>query len=862
MLQQQMAASQKQEALITQLMSHNKMLDNQIAQLSTSSRQPVPENVEEVIIEELDVDAEEEAADEVDVPSYANFMKVILTRKRSFNEVVTIAFTEECSALLQSKSPPKLKDPGSFSIPCTIGTHVIDKDLCDLGASVSVMPYSVCGKLNIGHLKVTKVTLQMADRTVKRPLGVLEDVPVRIGKFFIPVDFIVLDMDEDTQIPIILGRPFLHTTGAIIDVKQGRLTLEVGDDKVTFSLASTLAKPMIEDTCYAVDIVDESMFDYWTRSLIGDPLEALIAIDDFAEDEQIDYKTMKAALKGKEFTIEKGEMVNAIMETSYAIEVKKPELKPLPSHLTYVFLDDHEQYSVIVSSKLDDSQLADFLGVLIKNKKAMGYSLDDLTGISPDFCMHRINLEEGHKPRAQGLCRLNQNMPDVVRKEVMKLLDAGFFQIPIHPDDQEKTTFTCPYGVYADRRMPFASMGLIYLLVYLTLIRFCRDVLRLKRALITASIIQAPDWELPFEIMCDASDYAVGAVLSQRKDKVLSAIYYASRTLDGTQVNYATTEKEMLAVVYALEKFRSYLLGSKVIVFTDHTTLRQLLVKKDAKPRLLRWILPIQEFDLEIRDKKGSENFVADHLSRLELQNEGDILPINDSFPDDILLAISNAETPWYADYANVIRTGNISRRDELPQVGILEVGIFDVWGIDYQGPFPSSKGNRYILVAVDYVSKWVEAVASVHCDAKTVIQLFKKMEDRKRRRVAGQMSRRRAAVADTPMETGEGSSATPDIPPSALVLREPRDSLPDYPEEGRDYLLLDLYRRTARMELNQALVDFPVYDRYARARWLPPAGWPHPSYYRYPADGYPRPATTEDTVEMEEDSDYKAGDD
>ncbi|XP_074305599.1 uncharacterized protein LOC141640817 [Silene latifolia] len=152
----------------------------------------------------------------------------------------------------------------------------------------------------MGHLKVTNVTLQMVDRTVKWPLGVLEDVPVNIGKFIIPVDFIVLDMAEDTQIPIILGRSFLHTAGAIIDVKQGRLTLKVEDDKVTFNLASTLAKPMIEDTCYAIDIVDESMFYYWTRSLLRDPLEALIALHDFADDVQVDYMTIKAALKGKE----------------------------------------------------------------------------------------------------------------------------------------------------------------------------------------------------------------------------------------------------------------------------------------------------------------------------------------------------------------------------------------------------------------------------------------------------------------------------------------------------------------------------------------------------------------------------------
>ncbi|XP_021773612.1 uncharacterized protein LOC110737583 [Chenopodium quinoa] len=170
------------------------------------------------------------------VPAYAKFMKDILTRKRAFNEVETVAFTEECSALLQKKSPPKLKDPGSFSIPCHIGNVFIDKALCDLGASVSVMPSSICAKLNMGDLKVTNITLQMADRTVKYPLGIIEDVPVRVGKFYIPVDFVVLDMAKDTQIPIILGRPFLHTAGAIIDVKNGKLTLSVGDDNITFNL--------------------------------------------------------------------------------------------------------------------------------------------------------------------------------------------------------------------------------------------------------------------------------------------------------------------------------------------------------------------------------------------------------------------------------------------------------------------------------------------------------------------------------------------------------------------------------------------------------------------------------------------------
>jgi hypothetical protein len=139
----------------------------------------------------------------------------------------------------------------------------------------------------------------------------------------------------------------------------------------------------------------------------------------------------------------------------------------------------------------------------------------------------------------------------------------------------------------------------------------------LKKSLISAPVIQPPDWHLPFEIMCDANDYAVGAVLNQSKDKKHYTISYTSKTLTGPQLNYATTEKELLAVVFAIEKFRSYLVGAKFIVYIDHAALKYLLMKKDAKLRLIQWILLFQEFDMEIRDKKGVENSVADHLSRL-----------------------------------------------------------------------------------------------------------------------------------------------------------------------------------------------------------------------------------------------------
>ena len=158
----------------------------------------------------------------------------------------------------------------------------------------------------------------------------------------------------------------------------------------------------------------------------------------------------------------------------------------------------------------------------------------------------------------------------------------------------------------------------------------------LKKALISAPIIQPPDWSLPFEIMCDASDYAVGAVLGQTKNKKHHAIAYASKTLTGAQLNYATTEKELLAIVFSINKFGSYLVGAKIIVYTDHAALKYLLTKKDAKPRLIRCILLLQEFDLEIKDKKGVENSVTDHLSRMYFKNPQKT-PINDSLRNDML---------------------------------------------------------------------------------------------------------------------------------------------------------------------------------------------------------------------------------
>nr|GEV84786.1 reverse transcriptase domain-containing protein [Tanacetum cinerariifolium] len=233
---------------------------------------------------------------------------------------------------------------------------------------------------------------------------------------------------------------------------------------------------------------------------------------------------------------------------------------------------------------------------------------------------------------------------------------SGYFQIPIDPQDQEKTTFTCPCGTFAYRRMPFGLCNAPVTFQRCMMYIF-HDMIekKIEGIVLGHNISKSGIENLPFELMCDASDYAIGAVLRQRKSKHFQPIHYASKTTNEAQIHYTTIEKEMLAVVYAFEKFRQYLVLSKSIVYTNHSALKYLLNKQDAKPRLLRWVFLLQEFDITILDKKGSENLAADHLSRLENPHQ-DVLEnknINENFPLETLGSLTSHNTPWFTDIVN-----------------------------------------------------------------------------------------------------------------------------------------------------------------------------------------------------------------
>ncbi|XP_075112494.1 uncharacterized protein LOC107767746 [Nicotiana tabacum] len=220
---------------------------------------------------------------------YAKFMKNLVTKKRSM-DYETIKMTHQVSAIVHSMAP-KLEDPGAFTIPCTIGSADFAKALCDLGASINLMPYSVFKTLGIGQPRPTSMRLQMENGTMKRPLGIINDVLVRVDKFILPADFVILDCEADSEVAIIWGRPFLAMGKALVDVEAGEFTFRVGDEKVIFHVCKSMKQPNNSEVCSFVDLVTIVIVDDTsTMTNVEDPLEVVLLNLDINEDEgRVEY---------------------------------------------------------------------------------------------------------------------------------------------------------------------------------------------------------------------------------------------------------------------------------------------------------------------------------------------------------------------------------------------------------------------------------------------------------------------------------------------------------------------------------------------------------------------------------------------
>ncbi|KAM2932191.1 hypothetical protein FF1_040289 [Malus domestica] len=334
------------------------------------------------------------------VPRYAKFLKELCTTRKRISNKEVVKVSENVSAVLQRKLPPKCKDPWSFTIPCIIGNTIFEQCMLDLGASINVMSYSIYASMNLGELKQDDVIIQLADRSNAYPKGVLEDVLVQVNHLIFPADFYVLEMEDSSHVPslpILLGRPFMKTARTKIDVFTGTLTMEFDGD---------IKYPIEDHSCFAIDIVD-SLAQVHLDRMNDDALE--IALVHSMESDHIavppcgEVFEMVAALEslppqsGKSpFSILDSVLANKLLPS--IVQPPTLELKPLPNHLKYVFLGEDQTLPVIISSTLTAQEEDKLIRVLKEHKSAIGWTLADIKGISPTTCMHHILLEEGAKP--------------------------------------------------------------------------------------------------------------------------------------------------------------------------------------------------------------------------------------------------------------------------------------------------------------------------------------------------------------------------------------------------------------------------------------------------------------------------------
>ncbi|XP_020204611.1 uncharacterized protein LOC109789952 [Cajanus cajan] len=287
------------------------------------------------------------------MPTYARFMKELLTKKRKVLEEETMELEAGCSAIIQKSLPQKSRDPGSFTLPVSIGNLSVGKALLDLGASINLMSLSMLKKIGEVEVRPTRMTLQLADRSIKLPHDIVEDMIVKVDKFMFLVDFVVMDMEEDVEVPLILGRPFMKTARVIIDMDDRKLKVRVQDEEVNFNVFEAMKFPKGNKNCFRIDVLDDVYLETQNNFKNSSPLEKALSMLDEELDKAIDKEVQDVIDE-----LNKGE--NSSVNVHSKEELKKEEkdqtvkleLKQLPPQLKYVFLEENGGKPIIISSQL------------------------------------------------------------------------------------------------------------------------------------------------------------------------------------------------------------------------------------------------------------------------------------------------------------------------------------------------------------------------------------------------------------------------------------------------------------------------------------------------------------------------------